>query len=85
MNCTITFDNDTGHYMPTYKWVPDITDSIKRLRLQNSIYTTVWENIKNDIKIIKKYSYGGYAIFYEPVVKQKLLKVNNIAIKILLL
>lgn len=84
-NCTVTFDNDMGHYMPAYKWSPEITDPIKRSKLEGNIYQAVWESIKNDIKIVKKYSYGGYGIFYEPLVKTKQIKVDNVNIQVVLL
>lgn len=44
--CIVTFENDMGHYMPDYKWIPEIKDKSKRLNLQGQIYNEIWNSIK---------------------------------------
>ena len=75
--CFVTLSNDMGHYMPEYKWVPDINDQQSRSRLESQIYPEIWNAVKSDIDVISKYSYGGYARIYKPKINKKTLKISS--------
>lgn len=77
--CIVTFWPDMAHYTPSFDWRGTV-----RKDLEDVMFNSIWDNIKNDIDIVYDTIDGITIRNHVPKIKSKKMKVNGVNVIVIL-